>query len=38
MAMQEKPDTPVQNSEPAVTKPVKHLELKAAACSSSPRC
>lgn len=31
MAMQEKPDTPVQNSEPAVTKPVKHLELKAAA-------
>ena len=31
MAMQEQPDTPVQNSEPAVTKPVKHLELKAAA-------
>jgi phospholipid/cholesterol/gamma-HCH transport system substrate-binding protein len=30
MAMQEKPDTPVQNSEPAVSKPIKHLELKAA--------
>ena len=31
MAMQEKPDTSVQHSEPAAAKPVKHLELKAAA-------
>jgi phospholipid/cholesterol/gamma-HCH transport system substrate-binding protein len=30
MAMKDQPDTPVQNSEPAATKPVKHLELKAA--------
>jgi phospholipid/cholesterol/gamma-HCH transport system substrate-binding protein len=29
MAMNDQPDTPVQNSEPAATKPVKHLELKA---------
>jgi phospholipid/cholesterol/gamma-HCH transport system substrate-binding protein len=29
--MKDQPDTPVQNSEPAATKPVKHLELKAAA-------
>jgi len=28
--MQEHPDTPVQNSEPAPTRPVRHLELKAA--------
>ena len=27
--MQEQPDTPVQNSEPAPAKPVKHLEFKA---------
>ena len=30
MAMQEQPETPVQNSEPATTRPVRHLELKAA--------
>jgi phospholipid/cholesterol/gamma-HCH transport system substrate-binding protein len=31
MAMQEKPDTPVQNSEPAATaRPVRNLEIKAA--------
>ena len=29
MAMKDQPDTPVQNSEPAATKPVEHLELKA---------
>jgi phospholipid/cholesterol/gamma-HCH transport system substrate-binding protein len=28
--MQEKPDTPVQNSEPAAGKPIRHLEFKAA--------
>lgn len=28
--MQEKPDTPVQSSEPATARPVRHLELKAA--------
>jgi phospholipid/cholesterol/gamma-HCH transport system substrate-binding protein len=28
--MQEQPDTPVQNSEPAPAKPIRHLELKAA--------
>jgi phospholipid/cholesterol/gamma-HCH transport system substrate-binding protein len=27
--MQDKPDTPVQNSEPAAGKPIRHLELKA---------
>jgi phospholipid/cholesterol/gamma-HCH transport system substrate-binding protein len=27
--MQEKPDTPVQNSEPAAGKPIRHLEFKA---------
>jgi phospholipid/cholesterol/gamma-HCH transport system substrate-binding protein len=30
MPMQEQPDTPVQNSEPAPAKPIRHLELKAA--------
>ncbi|HWP10990.1 MAG TPA: MlaD family protein [Ramlibacter sp.] len=30
MPMQDKPDTPVQNSEPAASRPVRHLELKAA--------
>src|SRR5215208_6254965 len=28
--MQQQPDTPVQNSEPAPAKPIRHLELKAA--------
>jgi phospholipid/cholesterol/gamma-HCH transport system substrate-binding protein len=30
MAMQDKPQTPVQSSEPAAGRPVRHLELKAA--------
>jgi phospholipid/cholesterol/gamma-HCH transport system substrate-binding protein len=30
MAMQDKPDSPVQNSEPALLRPIRHLELKAA--------
>jgi phospholipid/cholesterol/gamma-HCH transport system substrate-binding protein len=30
MAMQDKPDSPVQNSEPASLRPIRHLELKAA--------
>ncbi len=30
MPMQDKPGTPVQNSEPAAVRPVRHLELKAA--------
>ena len=30
MPMQDKPDTPVQNSEPASLRPIQHLELKAA--------
>jgi hypothetical protein len=30
MPMQEQPHTPVQSSEPATTRPIRHLELKAA--------
>jgi phospholipid/cholesterol/gamma-HCH transport system substrate-binding protein len=30
MPMQDKPETPVQNSEPASLRPIRHLELKAA--------